>query len=75
MAKNESLFEESSQGAVGAITAFMVIISFVLVFGGILLMSYAFGSDVPGALFFSLGLGASTLGFILPLWVLPATRK
>lgn len=79
MAKQgENLFEESSQGAVSAVTAFVFIVSLVLAMGGLVLMSYGFnptaGSTTELVLFCS-GLAASIIGFIIPFWVLPATGK
>lgn len=74
-AKHDELFEESSQGAVSAVTAFMIVISFALFFGGIVLSGYAFGLDVPAIEIFSLGLAASFLGLIIPTTLLPATGK
>ena len=51
MAKqNEALFEESSQGAVSAVTAVVFTLSIVLAFGGMIVSSYAFGAgdaDIP----------------------------
>lgn len=75
MAKNEDLFEESSQGAVSAITGVIFVLSAILVFGGIILMSYAFGPDVPGTLIFVSGCAATFLGFAIPFTFLPLTRK
>lgn len=76
MAKqNEALFEESSQGAVSAITGFVFLLSAVLVFGGMVLFSYGFGTENSDLLLFSLGLAATMLGFILPFTVLPAIGK
>lgn len=73
--KNEALFEESSQGAVSAVTAFVSIISFVLAFGGIIVAGYAFGADVPAAELFVGGMLASFLGFALPFTFLPLIGK
>lgn len=79
MAKqNEALFEESSQGSVSAITAAILILSIVLAFGGLVLMSYAFGTDhTPTSGFFTFagGLLATVLGFAIPFNVLPSTGK
>lgn len=78
MAKNEALFEESSQGAVSAVTAFVFVVSAILAFGGILLASYAFDSTISeGAAIwlFSGGLAASIVGFMLPFTFLGATGK
>ncbi|HUH53999.1 MAG TPA: hypothetical protein VLZ31_08195 [Microbacteriaceae bacterium] len=73
--KNESLFEESSQGAVGAVTTIMVVISFVLAFGGLVLAGYAFGQDVPAVELFVVGMTLSFLGFAIPTTLLPLTGK
>lgn len=73
--KNEELFEESSRGAVSAVTVFTLIISFVLAFGGLILAGYAFGQDVPAIELFSIGIIASFLGFAIPTSLLPATGK
>jgi hypothetical protein len=76
MAKqNEALFEESSQGAVSAVTALVFILSLVLVFGGMIVFSYAFGAGAADILLFSGGLAATVLGFILPFAWLPAIGK
>ena len=78
MAKNEALFEESSQGAVSAITAFVFVVSIILEFGGIYLMSFGFDSGLSAELslwLFSGGLAASVLGFALPFTFLAATGK
>lgn len=78
MAKqNEALFEESSQGAVSAVTAFVFILSVVLVFGGMVLASYGFGqaTEQQDLLLFSGGLAAIVLGLILPFTWLPAIGK
>lgn len=79
MAKQEtqSLFEESSQGAVGAVTAVLVVVTVLLAFGGIVVMSYAFSllSGVAALWLFSGGLLASIVGFMLPFAALPATGK
>lgn len=79
MAKQETqgLFEESSQGAVSAVTAVVFVLSMVLLVGGIVLMSYAFGSEVgaAGLWIFSGGLAASVIGCILPFDLLPTMGK
>lgn len=76
MAKqNEALFEESSQGAVSAVTAFAFVVSVVLFFGGILLSSYAFELGHDEALIFGAGLLATCLGSIIPFAWLPAIGK
>jgi hypothetical protein len=46
MAKQETLFEESSQGAVSAVTAIAFILSIVLVVGGMVLMSFGFNVEL-----------------------------
>lgn len=68
MAKqNEALFEESSQGAVGVVTAVAFIISMVLMLGGFVLMSYAFTADHTAGLWeFVGGLAAVVIGFMIP---------
>lgn len=79
MAKqNEALFEESSQGAVSAITAFILILSLVLVAGGMVLASYAFQPGLDQhvmAFVFAGGLLATVLGFAVPFNLLPGTGK
>lgn len=78
MAKNEALFEESSQGAVSAVTAFVLLVSLVLAFGGIYLTSFAFDSGLSAEVslgFFGGGLAAIVIGFMLPFTVLGATGK
>lgn len=77
MAKQETLFEESSQGAVGAMTVIMFVLSVALVLGGFILMGYGVNIEL-GTLelwTFSGGLAATTLGFILPFSILPAIGK
>ena len=79
MAKqDEGLFEESSQGAVSAITAIVFVVSFVLAMGGLVLMSYGFNpaaGSTTELVLFSGGLVASIIGFMLPFTVLPAIGK
>ena len=76
MAKqNEALFEESSQGAVSAVTALVFTLSMVLVFGGMIVSSYAFGAGDADILLFSGGLAATIIGLILPFNWLPAIGK
>lgn len=74
----EALFEESSEGAVSAVTAVVFVLSMVLAFGGLIAASYSFSDSfygVSGFLLFGGGLLASVLGFALPFTILPATRK
>lgn len=76
MAKqNEALFEESSQGAVSAVTALVFVLSVVLVFGGMVLSSYGFGGGEADMTLFCSGLIATFLGLILPFTWLPAIGK
>lgn len=79
MAKQETgaLFEESSQGAVSAVTAIVFVISIVLAFGGFVLMSYGVNPELGAAEVwtFSAGLAATILGFALPFTLLPLTGK
>ena len=77
MAK-EALFEESSRGAVSMVTGLVMIVSMVLLIGGIVVLSYGFNIAIPGTteLFtFCAGLVAVTLGFALPFTILPAIGK
>lgn len=75
--KTETLFEESSQGAVSAITAFVFILSIVLVVGGFILMAYGIQPSLGAAEVwtFAGGLAATVLGFLIPFGILPATGK
>jgi len=73
--KNEALFEESSQGAVSAVTAIVFILSFVLVMGGMVVFSYGFGMGEADLWIFTIGLVATIVGFILPFTILPAIGK
>jgi len=73
--KNEALFEESSQGAVSAVTAIVFILSFVLVMGGMVVFSYGFGMGEADLWIFTIGLVATFIGFILPFTILPAIGK
>ncbi|MFT4231616.1 MAG: hypothetical protein QM606_02410 [Leucobacter sp.] len=78
MAKhNEALFEESSQGAVGAVTGLVFILSMVLVVGGFWLMSFGINPSLGAAELwtFAGGLAATVLGFALPFTLLPALGK
>lgn len=79
MAKqNEALFEESSQGAVSAVTATVLVVSVALMIGGLLLMAYSFHQDLaesPSAWMFVVGLLATVLGFAIPFNLLPSTGK
>lgn len=74
----QELFEESSQGGVGAVTAIGFVISLILAFGGLILMSYGF-NPAMGATFemwtFVAGLVATFLGFALPFTILPAIGR
>ena len=73
--RNEALFEESSQGAVSAVTAVVFLLSLVLMLGGMVLSSYAFHAGGPDLYLFSFGLAATVLGFMLPFTFLPAIGK
>ncbi len=76
MAKqNDALFEESSQGAVSAVTAVVFVLSIVLVFGGMVLFSFGFGTEGSDLAIFTAGLAATVIGFILPFTLLPAIGK
>ena len=79
MAKQgENLFEESSQGAVSAVTAIVFVGSFVLAMGGLVLMSYGFNPSAGSTtelVMFCGGLAASIIGFVLPFTLLPAIGK
>ncbi|MBK0419367.1 hypothetical protein JD276_10000 [Leucobacter sp. CSA1] len=80
MAKQQTqeLFEESSQGAVSAVTAIFFILSFVLMVGGCVLMSYGVDATIGASaeqLRFAGGLAAVVIGFVLPFTLLPATGK
>ncbi|MGW9019994.1 hypothetical protein ACWGOE_00760 [Leucobacter chromiiresistens] len=79
MAKQETgaLFEESSQGAVSAVTAIVFLVSIVLVLGGFVVMSYGVNPELgPAEVWtFAGGLAATTLGFALPFSLLPLTGK
>ena len=68
------IFEESSRGGVSALTIVFTVLSFVLVFGGMVLGSYGFGHEYAWELFAG-GLIATCVGLILPLWVLPNIEK
>ncbi|MCW2287299.1 hypothetical protein [Leucobacter luti] len=75
---NGALFEESSRGGVGAITAIVFILSMVLSIGGFVLMSYGFNPTLGAAgeqFFFIGGLAATIIGFALPFTLLPAIGK
>lgn len=76
--QNEALFEESSQGAVSAVTAVVLVLSIVLAFGGLVLMSYGFSSEHTEMMSFSIfagGLLATVLGFAIPFNLLPSSGK
>lgn len=75
--KNEALFEESSQGAVSAVTAAGFILSLLLAFGGLVLMSYGFDPELgsAGLWIFAAGLAASIIGFALPFNIIGASGK
>jgi len=83
MAKqNEALFEESSQGAVSAVTATVFVLSMVLMVGGLVLSAYAFNADGgaghgegPSVVLFVVGLLATVLGFAVPFNLLPSSGK
>ncbi|RGE23664.1 hypothetical protein [Leucobacter sp. wl10] len=75
--RNEALFEESSQGAVSAVTGVVFALSMVLVLGGFWLMSFAVNPDLGAAELwaFAGGLAATVIGFALPFALLPALGK
>lgn len=73
--KNEALFEESSQGAVSAVTAIAFVLAFVLVVGGMVVFSYGFGAGEADIWIFSAGLAATFIGFMIPFAFLGATGK
>ena len=77
MAKQEALFEESSQGAVGATTAIIFVLSLILVFGGFILMGYGVNIELGTMELwtFTGGLAATTIGFLIPFTILPAIGK
>lgn len=78
MAKQETaLFEESSQGAVGAVTAITFVLSCVLVLGGFIAMGYGVNVSlgVVEPWVFTGGLVATFIGFMIPFAFLPATGK
>ena len=72
---NEGLFEERSNGAVSAVTAVFFVLSSILLFGGILVLSWAFSVEEYALELFVGGLVMMTLGLILPFNVLPAMGK
>nr|WP_243752209.1 hypothetical protein [Leucobacter weissii] len=72
------MFEESSQGAVSAVTATVLIISLVLLVGGLLAASYAFdpaNDETMNLWLFAGGLIATVLGFAIPFSLLPSSGK
>lgn len=73
--RDDALFEESSQGAVSAVTAIVFILSFALVVGGMVVFSYGFGMGDADLWIFTVGLVATFIGFLLPFTVLPAIGK
>jgi len=76
--QNDALFEESSQGAVSAVTAVVLILSIALGFGGLVVMSYAFGSEHSELMSFGIfsgGLLATVLGFAIPFNLLPSSGR
>lgn len=72
---DENLFEERSNGSVSAVTAVFFVLSSILLFGGVLVMSWAFTVDEWALELFSGGLLMMTLGLILPFNILPAMGK
>lgn len=73
--KDDHLFEESSQGAVSALTGFFLIVAAVLGFGGLIIAGYAFGADVPATELWVGGLLMSCLGFATAFTFIPLTGK
>jgi hypothetical protein len=71
---NEHLFEESG-GAVSPISLLFFILLVVCLFGGMIVMSYAFTLEQFMIEVFALGLALATLGFMLPFTILPAIGK
>lgn len=73
----QGLFEESSQGAVSAVTAVVFVLSMILVVGGFVLMSYGIQPSLGAAELwtFAAGLVATILGFMIPFTFLPAIGK
>ncbi|QIM16948.1 hypothetical protein G7067_11915 [Leucobacter insecticola] len=79
MAKQDTqdLFEESSQGAVSALTFIGFLLSVVLVIGGMALLSFGFQPVLEAAelWIFAAGTASVILGFIIPFGILPAIGK
>ncbi|MBC9944578.1 hypothetical protein ICL81_08660 [Leucobacter sp. cx-328] len=78
MAKNEQLFEESSQGATSAITVIGFLLSCVFVFGGFYLFGAGFNAELPlmtQLSIFAGGLVAELIGWMIPFVFLPAIGK
>jgi hypothetical protein len=74
--ENAELFAESSQGAVSVLTFFGFIVSSVLFFGGMVVMSFGFGVESTEALYyFAGGLAATFLGTFVAFGILPAIES
>lgn len=76
--KNEPLFEESSQGSVSLTTTISVVVSLVLMIGGLIMLSYGFNPSAGAAYeigMFVGGIVVASLGFAIPFLLLPALRK
>ena len=72
---NEQLFDEASNGGVGALTALVFVLGMALVIGGSVLLSYVFSWDANIPLGFTGGFLMITIGFFLPFTALPASGK
>ena len=71
----EDLFEDSSNGGVGAVTAVTLVLSLALLFGGIYLQSLAFSISEWALELFVGGLVLEVIAFVIPLTILPRTGK
>lgn len=71
--QDDALFEESSRGAIGVGKVILFLVSSVLVFGGVILMSYGFNTELSDSTqmwTFVIGQMTILVGFAIP-WATP----
>lgn len=74
---NTELFAESSRGAVSALTFVGFLLSAILFFGGMVVMSFGFGGETTtqDTIVFILGIAASFAGVGIAFGVIPAIES
>lgn len=72
---NSELFAESSRGAVSALTFVGFLLSAILFFGGMVVMSFSFTGASTDTLTFILGIISSFAGVGIAFGVIPAIER